>query len=197
MKNQSTVITACLLLSLSFYAVCEPRAYGERLSESDLESTVPPQCDLCWNPSSNDRAPDRLPTFKPQRPRRPPDSRPRRVPKGSYKLVPKQKPSRLSMLRSTLRREARLAGIQRIVVLDGDTIRVGSDRMRLRGLDAPELNEPEGQSAKQRLEELVRSGPVRIIPRGRDIYDRRVADVFVNDQNVAEILKSEGFAKAE
>jgi endonuclease YncB( thermonuclease family) len=87
--------------------------------------------------------------------------------------------------------------MQQIVVLDGDTIRVGSDRVRLRGLDAPELSEPEGQAAKQRLEELLRSGPVRVITRGRDVYDRLVADVFVNGQNVTEILKSEGFAKPQ
>lgn len=87
--------------------------------------------------------------------------------------------------------------MQQIVVLDGDTIRVGSDRVRLRGLDAPELSEPEGQAAKQRLEELLRSGPVRVITRGRDVYDRLVADVFVNGQNVAEILKSEGLAKPQ
>lgn len=87
--------------------------------------------------------------------------------------------------------------MQQIVVLDGDTIRVGSDRVRLRGLDAPELSEPEGQAAKKRLEELLRSGPVRVITRGRDVYDRLVADVFVNGQNVAEILKSEGFARPQ
>ncbi len=28
-----------------------------------------------------------------------------------------------------------------------------------------------------------------------DIYDRTIADVYVNGNNVAEILRSEGFAK--
>lgn len=197
MTNQSAVITACLLLSFSFYAVYGPRAYGERLSKSNLDSTLPPQCDLCWNPSSSERAPDRLPTFKPQRPRRPPDSRPHRFPKGRYKLVPNQKHGRLSTLRAKLREQARLASLQQIVVLDGDTIRIGSDRIRLRGIDTPELSESEGLAAKQRLDQLLHSGPVRVIPRGRDIFDRLVADVFVNDQNVAEMLKSEGFARAD
>lgn len=80
--------------------------------------------------------------------------------------------------------------------IDGDTIRVGAERIRLRGIDTPEMSEIAGPAAKQRLEELLRGGPVRIVPRGRDIYDRLLADVFVNEQNVAEILRSEGFSKA-
>jgi endonuclease YncB( thermonuclease family) len=81
--------------------------------------------------------------------------------------------------------------------IDGDTLRIGTDRVRLRGIDTPELDEPGGQAAKQRLEELLRGGPVHVLPRGRDIHDRLVADVFVSGQNLAEILKSEGFTRAE
>ena len=80
--------------------------------------------------------------------------------------------------------------------VDGDTIRVGGERIRLRGIDTPEMSEIEGPAAKRRLEELLRSGSIRIEPRGRDIYNRLVADVFVNERNVAEILRSEGFSKA-
>lgn len=80
--------------------------------------------------------------------------------------------------------------------VDGDTIRVGAERIRLRGIDTPEMSELAGASAKQRLEELLRSGPIRIVPHARDVYNRLVADVFVNKRNVAEILRSEGFSKA-
>jgi len=82
-----------------------------------------------------------------------------------------------------------------LFAIDGDTVRVGSERIRLRGIDTPELSEPEGQAAKQRLEELLRSGPVQIKPHGRDVYDRLVADVFLDGQNVAEMLTQEGYAK--
>jgi endonuclease YncB( thermonuclease family) len=94
-----------------------------------------------------------------------------------------------------------LGGIERTVegrqvhVVDGDTFRYGTERVRLRGIDTPELTEPGGQAARLRLEELLRSGPVRIVPHGRDIYDRTVADVFVNGQDVAEMLRREGYAK--
>lgn len=82
-------------------------------------------------------------------------------------------------------------------MIDGDTIRVGSDRIRLRGIDTSEMNEPDGQAAKERLEELLRDESPEIVSYGRDVYDRLVADVFVNGQNVAEILESEGFAKSK
>jgi endonuclease YncB( thermonuclease family) len=81
-------------------------------------------------------------------------------------------------------------------VVDGDTIRIGSQRIRLRGIDTPEMSELQGPAAKQRLEELLRGGSIRIEPHGRDVYDRLLADVFVNELNVAEILRSEGFSKA-
>ena len=102
-----------------------------------------------------------------------------------------------------LRRQAPapFGGVERTVdsrqvhVVDGDTFRYGTERVRLRGIDTPELNEPDGQAARLRLEELLRSGPVRIVPHGRDVYDRTVADVFVNGQNIAEMLSREGYAK--
>lgn len=148
-------------------------------------------CDLCWKPEPRAGS-----TVRPHRPHRE---------KG---LHPHKKPQRLRRsnsrsFRSMLRRQAPtpLGGIERTVdsrqihVVDGDTFRYGTERVRLRGIDTPELNEPGGQAARLRLEEWLRSGPVRIVPHGRDIYDRTVADVFVEGQNVAEMLQTEGFAK--
>jgi endonuclease YncB( thermonuclease family) len=112
-------------------------------------------------------------------------------------LVPGQKQSALSALRAQLRRNAKLLSTLQVSAIDGYTIRVGADRIRLRGIDTPDLSEPDGQAAKQRLEELLRSGTVRIVRHGHDIHGRTIADVFVNGQNVAEILESEGLAKAE
>lgn len=182
----------CFFLSLSL----SDTVLAESLSKSDLGSTIQPQCDLCWNPEPDKQRSDRLPTWKRRHPPRPPDSRPQRHPKGGYKLTPDRKQSRLSTLRARAREEIRLRSTRQASAIDGDTIRVGGERIRLRGIDTPELDEPEGLVAKQRLEDLLRSGPMEIIPHGRDVYDRIIADVFVNGQNVAEILKSEGFIKA-
>ncbi|UVT18951.1 MAG: thermonuclease family protein [Nitrospira sp.] len=90
----------------------------------------------------------------------------------------------------------RLLSTLHVRAVDGDTIRVGAERIRLRGVDTPEMSELAGPAAKQRLEELLRRGPIRIVPKGRDVYNRLVADVFVNEQNVAETLIIEGYEKA-
>ena len=80
-------------------------------------------------------------------------------------------------------------------MVDGATFRYGPERVRLQGIDTPELNEPGGQAARLRLEEWLRRGPLRIVPYGRDVYDRLVADVFVDGHNVGEMLAQEGYAK--
>ena len=89
----------------------------------------------------------------------------------------------------------RLLSTLQVRAVDGDTIRVGGERIRLRGIDTPEMNEPAGPAGQQRVEDLLRSGSLRIVPRGRDVYHRLVADVFVNGQNVTDILRSEGLSK--
>ncbi|MCP9472750.1 MAG: thermonuclease family protein [Nitrospira sp.] len=135
--------------------------------------------------------------MKPRRPRRPLNSRPRRIPKGGYHLAPDKKPSSsLFVPRSQLRHDSGLINAHQITVIDGDTIRIGAERIRLRGIDAPELSEPNGWAATQRLKDLLGTGSIQLMPRGRDVYDRVVADVFVNGQNVAESLKREGWAKS-
>lgn len=196
MKTGSSTTPATLLLFAFVSLVPSYTALAEPLSKSDLGSTLQPQCDLCWYPEPSEPRQDRLPTWKRRHPPRPPDSRPQRHPKGRYKLNPDRKQSRLSTLRARARDEIRLRSTRQAYAVDGDTIRVGGERIRLRGIDTPELSEPEGLAAKQRLEELLRSGPMEIIPHGRDVYDRIIADVFINGQNVAEILNSEGFIKA-
>ncbi len=104
---------------------------------------------------------------------------------------------------SLLRRQtfARLGGAERtidgrqIYVVDGDTFHYGTERVRLKGIDTPELSEPGGPAAKLRLKELLHNGLIHIVPQGRDVYNRLVADVFVDGQNVAELLRMDGFAK--
>ena len=196
MKIRTVAVRITLLSCFFLSPFPNETVLAEPLSKSDLGSTIQPQCDLCWNPAPDAQRSDRLPSWKRRHPPRPPDSRPHRHPKGRYKLHPDRKQPRLSTLRTRAREEVRLRSTLQAFAVDGDTIRVGGERIRLRGIDTPELNEPDGMAAKQRLEELLRSGPMEIVPHGRDVYDRLIADVFINGQNVAEILKSEGFTKA-
>ena len=41
----------------------------------------------------------------------------------------------------------------------------------------------------------LRNGSIHLVPRARGMYDRLVADVFVNEQNVADTLIAEGHRK--
>lgn len=91
-----------------------------------------------------------------------------------------------------------------IYVVDGDTVRVGADSLRLIGLDTPETYEPRcdyelalGQAATARLRELIVRGDgvdLIVLP-GRDRYDRGLAQLFVGGKNIADILISEGLAR--
>jgi endonuclease YncB( thermonuclease family) len=115
------------------------------------------------------------------------------LPKGRYKITPYQKHARPSALGRIYGR--RLPTSQPIYTIDGDTLRVGADRIRLRGINTPELDEPGGEAARQRLMELLQQGPIRIVSYGQDIYGRTIADVFVDGRNVAEVLRQEGHTK--
>jgi endonuclease YncB( thermonuclease family) len=82
-----------------------------------------------------------------------------------------------------------------IRVRDGDTFIAGSETIRLRGIDTPEWGQPKSRAATARLATLLGSGPVTIIPRAQDVYQRTVADVYVGGRNIADMLRQEGFEK--
>lgn len=79
--------------------------------------------------------------------------------------------------------------------IDGDTFAYGGERIRLQGVNAPELADSGGFEAAQRLDSLLREGPVRIVPKAVDVYGRTVAEVFVENANVATTLKREGYGR--
>jgi endonuclease YncB( thermonuclease family) len=79
-------------------------------------------------------------------------------------------------------------------VVDGDTLRCGSERLRLLGIDAPELERclrwrsctpGDGEAAKQSLIVAVRLGPIRYQPVTRDRYGRQVAVVWAGGVNLS------------
>ncbi len=82
-----------------------------------------------------------------------------------------------------------------IRVHDGDTFYVGPEKIRLRGIDTPELGAPRSRMATRRLVGLLREGPVTIVPRAEDVYGRIVADVYVRGHDVSRVLRREGLAK--
>jgi hypothetical protein len=91
--------------------------------------------------------------------------------------------------------QERLLESWRIRPIDGDTFAYGSERIRIQGIDTPEVSEAGGFEATQRLDQLLHEGPVTIVPKAIDKYKRTVAEVYVNRRNVAELLLHEGFGK--
>ena len=88
-------------------------------------------------------------------------------------------------------------------VLDGDTVDIADasqnlHRIRITGLDAPELAQPYGQQAKAELKELILGKEVTIIPMGIDKYDRELACLRIQTTlghiDVAECMINRGAA---
>jgi endonuclease YncB( thermonuclease family) len=65
----------------------------------------------------------------------------------------------------------------RVWVVDGDTVKVGKHRVRLFGMDAPEMDQRGGAKAKSNLIRLAGGAEVRVEPLTMDCYGRVVAKV--------------------
>ena len=92
--------------------------------------------------------------------------------------------------------ECELAVVERMV--DGDTLIAGGQRIRLYGVDAPELGEPCGDEATERLRELSGSR-VRLEsgPRTEDEFGRRLAYLYTEDgRSIDAALVWGGYARA-
>ena len=90
---------------------------------------------------------------------------------------------------------------RRAIIIDGDTFALGSERVRIWNIDAPETRgsrcERElvlGLKAKERLAGLLRAGSVDIIRGGEDRYSRTLARVSVGGLDVGSVLVGEGLA---
>lgn len=89
---------------------------------------------------------------------------------------------------------------------DGDSFHLGAERVRLLGIDAPELVQtckdgkgtawPCGQKARDRMAALLRSGKVTCAPDGQDRFGRVLAHCTVGKRDIGAIMVSEGWAIA-
>lgn len=77
-------------------------------------------------------------------------------------------------------------------VIDGDTIDIGGTRIRLSGIDAPEMDHPYGKSAKWALVKLCKGQEVRAVFDGDLSHDRTVATCYLSDGRdlSAEMVKA-------
>ena len=97
--------------------------------------------------------------------------------------------------------------VGRAFAVDGDSLRIGTDRIRLRGLDAPEYEQEcqdaEGEpwrcglAARDRLAELIGGTEVTCEADGRDQYGRALATCDTAGTDLGAALVAEGLAVAE
>ncbi len=90
--------------------------------------------------------------------------------------------------------------------IDGDTLQVGEIRLRLHGVDAPELRQTCedsagdawacGRRAASELAAAVAGGEVHCISRERDRYQRLVATCWAGGRDVGQSLVTHGWAVA-
>jgi len=97
-----------------------------------------------------------------------------------------------------------VAGAARVV--DGDTLEVRGEKLRLQGIDAPEMAQtcdakgrpvPCGKLAAAHLDELIGSRPLSCAVEGKDRYGRGLARCRAGDRDVAEAMTRDGWALSD
>lgn len=90
-------------------------------------------------------------------------------------------------------------------VSDGDSLRLAGNRVRLEGIDAPELGQscagpdgayPCGRQARDVLVRLIGNGPVTCESRRRDRYERLLARCVAGEQDLNRSMVELGWALA-
>ena len=84
----------------------------------------------------------------------------------------------------------------RVSVTDGDTIRIGDERIRILNIDAPEMGggaECEAErmlalASKDRLTAILATGELEIDRQGQDRFGRTLAMIRVSGTDVGEML---------
>jgi endonuclease YncB( thermonuclease family) len=85
-----------------------------------------------------------------------------------------------------------------LVVVDGDSLRMGAERIRVLGVDAPEIAcrcEAECRrawAAKEFVQRALANARVDIERAGKDKYGRTLAHVYVNGRDLGEMLIAAG-----
>ena len=97
------------------------------------------------------------------------------------------------------------ASSKTVSVIDGDTIKIGSEKIRFSGIDAPELKQdcfknekkiPCGILAKKALLKKIGNNLPMCVIEGKDVYKRILAECFVNGKSLSRFLVRNGYAFA-
>ena len=97
------------------------------------------------------------------------------------------------------------AHADQLTVNDGDTIRIGEERIRFSGIDAPELKQTClyqeiefncGEFSKDLLIKKIANQEVSCVRESKDQYGRTLAECFVGKKSLSSYLVREGYAFA-
>ena len=91
--------------------------------------------------------------------------------------------------------------IKIIKIYDGDTITALTSqkekiKIRLYGIDAPELKQPFGKASKRHLIDLISNKSLNINEKGKDKYGRTLAVLYNGDQDINAKMVIDGYAWA-
>jgi len=86
-------------------------------------------------------------------------------------------------------------------VVDGDTVSIGQQRIRLFGIDAPELSQQCGpwqcgREAKMGLTRIIGASELRCVGDAHDAYGRLIATCRLDHEDVGRVLVRNGMAFA-
>ena len=101
-----------------------------------------------------------------------------------------------------------------VAIIDGDTIKIRNQKIRLLGIDAPEINQTCkmsylkvnvlvlskkyncGKISKLKLKKFLEKKVVRCIYKSRDRYKRLIAECYVGNKNINAWMVRNGYAVA-
>ena len=84
-------------------------------------------------------------------------------------------------------------------IIDGDTFRLETgEKVRLIGIDAPELSQPGGEMSREYLAHLILGNPITLEKgsEAKDNYNRLLRFVYINDLCINEEMIRQGYAEA-
>lgn len=80
-------------------------------------------------------------------------------------------------------------------VYDGDTVKIGKQKIWLWGLHVPELDSLEGRNAKRFLSSYILGMDAKCILNGKKSYDRLVGKCFVGNADIAISVVINGYGR--
>lgn len=82
------------------------------------------------------------------------------------------------------------------LAIDGDTIFSNGTKIRVFGIDAPEMDQPGGEDAKRKMAEMVKGRNIRVDPIETDVYGRTVARIWSGSRDIGAAMVAGGYAVA-